>query len=133
MGSVGKDLNFVVTHLLQVTVPMSGSSNWFKKPTAATKYLEITIPIVLGNINPLAPSRKKTPEFRLTTLEEIRYGSGVGSSKSSGRSSFGSASGAGPSSSGVGASSNKVPTWKEGERFLTLKETDTQPFFVKDL
>lgn len=135
MGSANKGLTFVVTHLLQITIPVSGSGNWFKKSTSTTRDLEVAIPIVLGNINPLAPGRKRMPEFRMNALEEIRYGSGVGSSRSSARrrSSSGSASGAGgPSSSGAGAPSNKAPTWKEGERFLTLKETDVQPFFVKD-
>lgn len=133
MNPANKGLNFVVSHILQVTVPMNGSGNWFKKSTSATRDLEVAIPIVLGNINPLASSRKKTPELRLNALEEIRYGSGVGSSRSSGRSSFGSSSGAGgPSAPGVGATSNKMPTWKEGERFLTLEETDVHPFFAKD-
>lgn len=141
MGSANKGLNFVVTHLLQVTVPINGGSNWFKKPTSATRDLEIVIPIVLGNTNPLASGKKKMPEFRLNALEEIRYGSGVVSSRSSGRSSFGSASGVGaPSASGAAGPSGagtivpliRAPTWKEGERFLTLKETDTRPFFIKD-
>lgn len=120
-----KGLNFVVSHILQVTIPISGSGNWLKKSTSATRDLEISVPIVLGNINPLAPSRRKMPELRLNALEEIRYGSGVGSSRSSAKSGFGSASGA-------GISTNRVPSWREGERFLTLKETDIQPFFVQD-
>lgn len=134
MNPVNKGLNFVVSHILQVTFPINGSGNWFKKSTSATRDLEVAIPIVLGNINPMASSRRKTPELRLNALEEIRYGSGVGSSRSSGRSSFGSTSGAGgPSASGIGAASSKMATWKEGERFLTLKETDVHPFFAKDL
>lgn len=133
MNSANKGLNFVVSHILQVTVPINGSGNWFKKSTSATRDLEVVVPIVLGNINPLALSRKKMPELRLNALEEIRYGSGVGSSRSSGRSSFGSASGnGGPSGPGIGTAPNKAPTWKEGERFLTLKETDVYPFFAKD-
>lgn len=133
MNSTDRCLNFVVSHILQVTVPINGSGNWFKKSTSSTRDLEVAIPIVLGNINPLALSRKKLPELRLNALEEIRYGSGVGSSRSSGRSSFGSASGTGgPSGAGIGTAPSKVPTWKEGERFLTLKETDVHPFFAKD-
>lgn len=133
MNSTDRCLNFVVSHILQVTVPINGSGNWFKKSTSTTRDLEVAIPIVLGNINPVALSRKKLPELRLNALEEIRYGSGVGSSRSSGRSSFGSASGpSGPSGAGIGTAISKVPTWKEGERFLTLKETDVHPFFAKD-
>lgn len=132
MNSAHKGLNFVVSHILQVTVPINGGGNWFKKSTSATKDLEVSIPIVLGNINPMASSRKKMPELRLNALEEIRYGSGVGSSRSSGRSSFGSSGAGGPSASGIVAAPNKIPTWKEGERFLTLKETDVHPFFAKD-
>lgn len=132
-NSTDRCLNFVVSHILQVTVPINGSSNWFKKSTSATRDLEVAIPIVLGNMNPLALSRKKLPELRLNALEEIRYGSGVGSSRSSGRSSFGSASGTGgPSGAGIATAPSKAPTWKEGERFLTLKETDVHPFFAKD-
>lgn len=132
MSSANKGLNFVVSHILQVTVPINGSGSWFKKSTSATRDLEVAIPIVLGNINSSASTRKKTPELRLNTLEEIRYGSGVRSSRSSGRSSLGSTSGVGPSGPAIEAASNKVPIWKEGERFLTLKETDVHPSFVND-
>ncbi|KAH0607747.1 uncharacterized protein H6S33_002781 [Morchella sextelata] len=126
MESINKNLNFVVAHILQVTVPTNGSGSWFKKSTSVAKDLEVTIPIVLGNINSVATGRRKVPELRLNALEEIRHGSGVGSVRSSVRSSVGSASGA-------GAPPNKPPpTWREGERFLTLKETDVQPFFSAD-
>lgn len=125
INSVNKNLNFVVDHVLQVTVPTSGSGGWFKKSTPVAKDLEVLVPIVLGNINPVATGRRKVPELRLNALEEIRYGGGAGSVQSSGRSSFGSGSGA-------GAPSSKPTNWKEGERFLTLKETDVQPFFSSD-
>lgn len=116
-------LNFVVAHILQVTVPINGS--WFKKPTSSSRDLEIAIPIVLGNINPQALNKVRVPEFRMNTLEERRYGM-AGSSRSSRKSSIGSSSGHG------GNGSSKQPAWKEGERFLTLKETDIRPSFVKD-
>lgn len=125
MDPINKNLNFVVAHILQVTIPTNGSGSWFKKSTSVAKDLEVTIPIILGNINSVSTGRRKVPELRLNALEEIRHGSGVGS-LSSVRSSIGSASGA-------GAPPNKPPaTWREGERFLTLKETDVQPFFSAD-
>jgi hypothetical protein len=118
-----KGLNFVVAHILQVTVPINGS--WFKKSTSSSKDLEVAIPIVLGNINPQAPNKKKVSEFRLKALEERRYGI-AGSSRSSRKSSIGSSSGHG------GNGSAKLPAWKEGERFLTLNETDVRPSFIKE-
>ncbi|KAI5846570.1 hypothetical protein DFP73DRAFT_623992 [Morchella snyderi] len=124
--SINKNLNFVVEHILQVTVPTNGSGSWFKKSTSVAKDLEVAIPIILGNINSVVTGRRKVPELRLNALEEIRRGGGVGSVRSSVRSSVGSAS-------GTGAPSNKPPpTWREGERFLTLKETDVHPSFFVD-
>ncbi|KAG0638701.1 hypothetical protein HOY80DRAFT_1046908 [Tuber brumale] len=125
-------LSFVVAHVLQVIVPTSTS--WLKKPTSTSKDLEISIPIVLGNINPHAALRRKAPDFRMSVLEERRYGAGGSSSSrsSSRKGSVGSVSGYGVASgSGGGGGGGRVTGgWREGERFLTLKETEIRPGFI---
>lgn len=123
-------LSFIVAHVLQVTVPTSTS--WLKKPTSTSKDLEISIPIVLGNINPHAALRRKVPDFRMSVLEERRYGAGGSSSSrsSSRKGSVGSVSGYGVASgsgSGSGSGGKVTGGWREGERFLTLKETEVRP------
>ncbi|CAZ82600.1 unnamed protein product [Tuber melanosporum] len=124
-------LSFIVAHVLQVTVPTSTS--WLKKPTSISKDLEISIPIVLGNINPHAALRRKAPDFRMSVLEERRYGVGGSSSSrsSSRKGSVGSVSGYGVASgSGGGGGGRATGGWREGERFLTLKETEIRPGFI---
>ncbi|RPB00974.1 hypothetical protein L873DRAFT_1678550 [Choiromyces venosus 120613-1] len=124
-------LSFIVAHVLQVTVPTSTS--WLKKPTSSSKDLEISIPIVLGNINPHAALRRKAPDFRMNVLEEQRYGVGGSSSSrsSSRKGSVGSVSGYGVAS-GSGSTGKVTGGWKEGERFLTLKETEVRPDFIRE-
>lgn len=124
-------LSFIVAHVLQVTVPTSTS--WLKKPTSASKDLEISIPIVLGNINPHAALRRKAPDFRMNVLEERMHSAGgPGSSRSSSRKgSVGSVSGYGVAS-GSGSGGKVTGGWREGERFLTLKETEVRPGFIRE-
>ncbi|KAL7273098.1 hypothetical protein RUND412_004072 [Rhizina undulata] len=114
-------VNFVVSHVLQVTVPMSASNTWFRMPNHCEDDLEIAIPLILGNRNPAAIySKKKLPELRVNAHEVNRFWSLEGSSRSSGRSN--SRSGSLAEKSG----------WSEGDRFLTLKETEIRPSFVVD-
>jgi len=115
------ELFFVVSHMLQITVP-SVSAPWLRRTSMATLApsnpdLEVAVPLILGNKNPNSASRYKSPDVHLNAPGSY-FGSVEGSSRGSRT----------PSRSSNGHDSN----WREGERFLTLRETGARPDFVHD-
>ncbi|KAI5799874.1 hypothetical protein EDC01DRAFT_523285 [Geopyxis carbonaria] len=119
-----QELFFKVAHMVQITIPLqsspsAGGGHWYRSIAGVpTEDLEVSVPIILGNKNPghISKYRNPVPELRLNA-PEIRIRNGEGSSGSNSRRS--------------GAVST-VPSWREGERFLTLRETDARPNFVLD-
>lgn len=106
-----RGLYFRVQHLVHITVPMveQHHSHWYSKanrqanaPSASD--LEVTVPIIMGNKNPVA----KPPELRLNmkTFE--------------------------PSEGSSSASSAATRSWKQGMKFGNLRESMVRPAFVVD-
>lgn len=146
-----EELYFKVLHIVQITVLMNGAANWFTR--AVDDKLEVAVPIILGNKQ---PASQRLPELRLNDDMGGSW-SGTGSWSDSGsaggsirrsesasaivgrrRSSAGASgswsdtrSRAGSSSQGA-ASAYGSERWRDGMRFLTLRETEARPAFVGD-
>ena len=145
-----EELYFKVLHIVQITVLMNGAASWFTR--AVDDKLEVAVPIILGNKKPASES---PPELRLNddmgswsgTGSWSESGSGSGSIKRNesasmpvGRRGSGPGSRAGSSLQGaasvggssVSASAYGSERWRDGMRFLTLRETEARPAFVGD-
>jgi len=122
-----RSLYFRVSHLVQITIPMSSGSHWYSSPLrSALGDLEVTVPIILGNKN---PKITRPPEVKLVAPELGSSSSGRrGSPAGEGSSSYSSTR----SNSGVGNAPEGTSTWKKGMKFLTLREAPTRPQFVVD-
>jgi len=133
--SQAKGFYFKVSHHVQITVPMSGhhAGYWFKSSSSLSlDDLEVTVPIIIGNKNPNQDVQYKTPQLRLNAPDMGRkmFGSGEGSSMLSSRSnSRSSSSGEGSGFMGV---HKEGAVWREGDKFLTLRDTEVRPAFVGD-
>lgn len=126
------EMYFTVAHSLQITVPTMHAS-WFKRPSGASVALgdlDVIVPIILGNKNPASTSKYRTPEVRLNAPESsdksyLSEGSSQRSFRSVSRSSR-------SNSIAAGEPWNTSGGWKEGQRFLTMRETNLRPQFVVD-
>jgi hypothetical protein len=112
--SEARGLYFRVKHIVQITVPMMEQhhTHWYSKASskaAAASDLEVAVPIILGNKNPLS----KPPELRLNMKV---FESSAGSS----------------SVSPAGTSMKRAGSWKQGMKFGTLRESKVRPAFVLD-
>ncbi|KAF8252437.1 hypothetical protein K440DRAFT_399058 [Wilcoxina mikolae CBS 423.85] len=132
-----RSLYFRVTHLVQITIPMSSGSHWYSAASrSALGDLEVTVPIILGNKN---PKFSRPPEVRLVGPELGGGGSssgrrwsqtgGEGSSSHSSRSNSGVGS---VEITGASTGTTTTGTWRKGMKFLTLREAPTRPEFVVD-